>query len=107
MVIGSVNQGDMHGPMPQRLGGREATKSSSDYHNPWKAVNPVTSNGILALRRTVSRGRRTAACTVRIACPSRDWLTALDSVFHSEKHYRSDGPVSIEPSTESQMSQQR
>src|ERR1700704_1923853 len=54
-MVCSVNQSDMYGRVPQRLGGRQATKASSDYHNPWSAVDMI----------------------------------ALDSVFHSEKPYRS------------------
>jgi hypothetical protein len=44
---------------------------------------------------------------VVIACPIRDRMNALDCVFHSDKPYRSSARVSIEPSTESQLSRRR
>jgi hypothetical protein len=71
----------MDGRVLQRLGGRQATKPSSDYHNPCSAVNHVGSYRVLG-------------------------MIALDSICHSGKPYRSNARVSIDPSTESQLSRQ-
>jgi len=68
-------------------------------------MSPPTA--VLAKGRIVNRERSAAAVSVSLAYPTRYRMIALDSVFHSEKPYRSNVRVSIERSTESQLSRQR